>query len=245
MKDEDVLLRLAAFHPDARTYQPFSATFHMASPVCLAHPWINGDALIASQLMRHLLGEDFYTLPTKKPLPVDAALQLPLKKSYGVYHSSVSIFDTDAKYLNTIYKRFDDKHVDIVDTKKKKIVRGAGFFKDCMVRAPYIPARDIVFYMNGDIDLCRMLLKNVSHLGKDRARGFGEIESVDVEPIEVDISLFDESKCMRPIPCRSIKHLGFPEQSMMLAYKIPYWARKDADMCVVPGSVIWRTGHDA
>jgi len=244
MKDEDVLLRLAAFHPDARTYQPFRVTFHMASPVCLAQPWINGDALIASQLMRHLLGEYFYTLPTKKTLPVEAALQLPLKKSYSVYHSSVSIFDTDAKYLNTIYKKFDDQHVDIVSTKKKKITRGSGFFKDCMVRAPYIPARDVVFYMNGDMSLCRMLLKNVAYLGKDRARGFGEIESVDVEPIESDISLFDESKCMRPIPCRFVKHLGLPEQSMMLTYKIPYWSRKDADMCVVPGSVIWRTGHD-
>lgn len=234
MNDAQIRGRLSAFEPDTRTFEPFRARFQMASPVCLAHPWINGDALIASQLMRHLLGEDFYTLPNKRPLPIDKWLKLPLKQSRDVYHSSVSIFDTDSKYLNTIYKRFDSTNVDLVSTKKKKIVRGAGFFKDCMIRAPYIPASTVDFFMNGDIKLCEKLLKHVSHLGKDRARGFGEIKKITVERIDDDVSLFDGNVCMRPIPCEMVH--GIPEQSMMLAYKVPYWNRKEAVMCMVPGS---------
>jgi CRISPR type IV-associated protein Csf3 len=235
--DEDVLERLGAYVPDSSSFVPFVARFQMTSPVSLGHPYINGDALIAAEMMRHLLGDDFYTLPTKKPLPVDTALQLPLKKSRGVYHASVSIFDTDNVYTSVIYKRFESMGVeDKVSSKKKKIPLGAGFFKACMVTTPYKPAQEILFFFNGDIDFCRDLLGNVSHLGKDRARGYGEVADVMVEQVAHDKSLIDkENKMfMRPIPFEQVKHLGIPEHTMLLTYSFPYWQRNRAKMCTYP-----------
>jgi CRISPR type IV-associated protein Csf3 len=236
MNDEAILDKLRGFHPDPSSFQPFKAVFHMQSPISLAHPWINGDALLAAQLMRKILGNDFYTLPTKRPLKVDTALQLPLKKSYGVYHASVSIFDTDKTFLTTIYKRFNSEDVDkFVKTRKGKIPKGAGFFKDCMVRTPYAPANKVTFYFNGDVALCRELLEAVPNLGKDRSRGYGVVNSVEVTAGGPDKSLFESGVFMRPIPAMNIKHIGIPEKSMLLAYKIPYWLRSNAVMCAVPG----------
>ena len=238
-EDKHVLDKLAAFAPDVNSFQPFVATFEMTAPTCLAHPWINGDSLIAAQLMRSVLGEEFYTLPTKRVLPVDDYLKLPLKRSYGVWHASASVFDTEDVFLTTIYKRFDSQNVGIVDSKKKKIPLGAGFFKGCMIRQPYTPSMKIQFFFNGDMDLCRKLLKHVPALGKDRARGFGVVKSVAVEPIGEDYSLFRNGEVMRPIPAVNIRELGIPEKSIRANYKPPYWPRNQAVMCAVHGSKLF------
>jgi len=239
MNIEDVEERLRAFIPNPSLYRPFKATFHMETPVSLAHPWINGDALISVPLLRSLLGEDFYHLPTKLPLPMDELLKLPLKRSHGVYHASASIFDTDKLFLNTFYKRFDAENVDsFVKSKKSKIMRGQGFFKDCMVRTPYKPCKEVTFYFNGDMALCQKLLENIPSLGKDRAKGYGIVNSVEVRAEATDKSLFDGDICMRPIPFSAMKYKGIPEHTMQLTYKIPYWARNKATMCCVPGAKI-------
>jgi len=234
--DQRILNKLAAYRPDAYTYRPFVATFEMSSPVCLAHPWINGDALIASQLMRHILGDDFYTLPTKRVLPINDYLELPLEKSYDVWHASASVFDIDDVFLTTIYKRFDSQNTDIVNNRKKKIPLGAGFFKGCMIRQPYTPSRTIKFFFNGDMEMCSRLLQHVPALGKDRSRGFGVVKSLSVEPCSEDYSLFKDGIVMRPIPALDIKHMGIPEKSIRSNYKPPYWNHGKAVMCAVPGT---------
>ena len=239
MNLQDMEERLRAFTPNPSVYRPFKAVFHMETPISLAHPWINGDALISVPLLRSLLGEEFYNLPTKLPIPMDELLTLPLKHSHGVYHASASIFDTDKLFLNTFYKRFDSENVDtFVKSKKNKITRGQGFFKDCMVRTPYKPCKEVTFYFNGDMALCTKLLEEIPSLGKDRAKGYGMVSSVDVTAEANDKSLFDDDVCMRPIPFKAMKYRGIPEHTMQLTYKIPYWARNKATMCCVPGAKI-------
>ncbi len=236
MIDPQILEQLSAFLPDENLFQPFKATFKMTTGVSIAHPWINGDSIIAYQLMREILGKEFYTLPTKKVLPINEYLILPLKQSYGVYHASISIFDTDDIYLTTVYKRFADQNTSCIKTRKKKIQMGAGFYKNCMLSTPYVPAKEVIFYFNGDMELCKRLLKSLPALGKDRSRGFGTIKSISVEPCNEDQSLMKNSCFMRPIPCKEIN--GISTHSMMLTHHPPYWSRKDAVMCVFPGSGI-------
>ncbi len=239
MNLDEIEERLRAFTPNPSVFRPFKAVFHMSTPISLAHPWINGDALISVPLLRSLLGEDYYTLPTKMPIPMDELIKLPLKRSHGVYHASASIFDTDKFFLNTFYKRFDTENVDsYVKSKKNKIQRGQGFFKDCMVRTPYKPCKEVTFYFNGDMALCQKLLENIPTLGKDRAKGYGIINRVEVTAEATDKSLFDGDICMRPIPFSAMKYKGIPEHTMQLTYKIPYWARNKATMCCVPGAKI-------
>ena len=84
------------------------------------------------------------------------------------------------------------------------------------------------------MNLCEKLLKCVPGLGKDRSRGFGMIKSVSVESCKEDYSLMRDSSFMRPIPCKEVD--GLPMHSMMLTYFPPYWSRKEAVMCVFPGS---------
>lgn len=234
MNEGEIFEALSAFTPDIESYQPFKATFEMNTGVSLAHPWINGDSLIAYQLMRIILGQDFFTLPTKKVIPITEYLDLPLKFSHGVYHASVSIFDTDDRFLTTIYKRFADIEMSVVKTRKKKIPQGAGFYKNCMLQTPYVPAKTVEFYFNGDMDLCRRLLNELPGLGKDRSRGFGMIKSLSIESCDEDYSLMRGGCFMRPIPCKEID--GFVDHSMMLTYFPPYWSRKEAVMCTFPGS---------
>lgn len=127
-----ILQRLRAYEPPT-SFTSFSATFEMVTPISLAHPWICGDALIAERLMREILGDDFYNLPTKAALPVHDNLRLPIKQTPGgVYHASASVFDSDRIYTTTTYKRFDSEHIAHIKRPRSKILRGQGFYKDAL-----------------------------------------------------------------------------------------------------------------
>jgi CRISPR type IV-associated protein Csf3 len=235
-----IIGRLRAYCPPSKN-EPFEVTFEMQSGISLAHPWINGDALIANLLMRDVLGEDFYTLPSKSPVNLPLNLRLPLKASWderdtSVYHSSVSLFDTDETRLSVIYKRFDTTDVHHLKSKTQKIPLNVGFFKASMVNLPYVPANTVTFYMNGNRYECERLLRHVDHLGKDRGRGYGLVKSVTFRRMEEDLSLFRDDKAMRPIPVRYLGKRGVPDVVMNLAWHSPYWERRSAEPCIVPGS---------
>jgi len=228
--------RLRAYTPPLH-HEPFETIFHMQSGISLAHPWINGDSLIANLLLRDILGEDFYTLSTKAPINIPAELRLPLKQSWdSVYHSSVSLFDTDKKYLSMIYKRFDIEHVGHMDTRTRKIPLNRGFYKAGMIRLPYVPTNTVRFYMYGNRPECERLLRYVSHLGKDRSRGYGVVNSVEFHRLPEDWSLFKDGIAMRPIPIKYVQDRGVPEVAMNLNWYSPYWSHGNAAPCVVPGS---------
>jgi len=183
------------------------------------------------------MGEDYYTLPSKEPLPLN--LDLPLRtfghKGCFVYQASSSIFNSQLLYTQTIYKRFFEAGIADTEIKKKYIDLGRGLFKNYMMKMPYIPAKTCTFYACGDIDEINTLVSNLAGLGKKADIGFGGIKQVEVVELNQDFSLVMGGKAMRPIPlelCRSAS------ERMMLAYKGPYWDKRNVTLCAPPGAEV-------
>jgi len=215
-------------------FEPFKVVFKMASPIALNHPWMHFDGLIAHLALMNILGRDYYLLPAKFPLGralrgIKFLEKLPLKKTGDLWHASVSVLEPYTVKLDVIYKRFEDRW--IPKTNKKKIYRGRGFFKDYAINIPYIPAITCTFYGVGDIEMIKKLLYNVVGLGNDTRIGFGAVSKFYIETTEKDFSLVKDGKAMRPIP---IKYCEYYKEKVPIAWRPPYWAPENIDLCCPP-----------
>jgi len=237
---QSVYRKLKGYNPPS-TFQPFKVEIKLGSPILLANPYIHGDSVLMALLMKQILGDSYYNLPAKSPLPVHNLLKLPLKQTNGVYHSSVSQFDTDIIKTESVYKRFDEEHLNKVKSKIKRIRLGQGFFKSYRMNFPVVPTKTVTFYFNGNIKECETILGDLTALGKKTDIGYGIVRSVFIEPIKEDFSLVMDGKCMRPLPNTEFKHLGMPSISQRLAWKAPYWDKKNIAMCAAPGAIFYET----
>jgi len=221
------------------TFTPFRLTFYLKAPMCLTHPWMHLDSLILHFYMKRVLGQDYFLLPSKFPIGrlmrdrKDLAIT-PLKKTKeNLYHASVSFFNKDEKRSETLYKRFEDRW--IPKTRRKKITRGSGYYKDFAMRMVYILADEVVFYGNGDIEEIGDICTEITALGNDTRVGWGAVRDFKIEPVKEDWSIVAEGKAMRPIPVRFLKKYT---EAVYLAWKSPYWASESVDLCAVPGSEV-------
>jgi len=230
------------YHVDKNRFISFTVTFKMQSPIALTHPYINFDGLIAHLLLRKLLGTSYGDLPTNLPLDFYNHLQLPIARlSYGsnfIYQSSISLFDNERLYLTTLYKRFDDKHLSQLKTRKKKIDLNRGTLKSYAMKLPYRPCQQVRFHVKGDIDLIRELLDGLPGLGKKTSVGYGFINSFSITSTKENKSIIDKNGlAMRPIPCSFLDD-RLQYEKAVLAFKFPYWAKTSIALCCVPGEKI-------
>lgn len=244
ISEAEIYRRLDAYKPPEGAHRPLKATFRLAAPVSQAYPWIRGDALLAAVLLRDVLGNAAYRLPTKRVLPLDEHLTLPLSRSYenivpgGVWHASASVMDTDMKRTTRQYKRFDTQNTDVLHgIKKRKVEMNMGYYKAGLTTLAYAPANEVLFYFHGHEGEVRRLLEHVTHLGKNRASGYGEVIGVTVEEIPRDRSLYSDGVVMRPIPYECVPGATL-DQCAQLTYGLPAWDHSRAVPCIPPGTAI-------
>jgi len=213
------------------SYVPLKITFRMETPVALGFPWISFDGLVLHILLRESLGEKYYYLPTKTPIKyvikkLDSSKiqDPPLKRWRDLYVASVSIINGEP-FIFHYFKRGDFKFT------SGKIRRGSGFFKDFYLKITYVPVREVVFYATGDPRELVRILSKVKALGKDRNIGFGFVKEVRVEEVDYEAGLVWNGKCMRPIPVEYLREYG---DAAYLAYRPPYWDKRNIKLCGVP-----------
>jgi CRISPR type IV-associated protein Csf3 len=223
------------YRGEIMTFSPLKIIFYMQTPLCLGHPWINFDSLLAHLYVRKNLPE-YRALPSNKPLPLN--INLPVKKtvknSIELYHTSVSQFEFSEVYSKHIYKRFCEKYIDFQKLKRKKLHINQGYFRNFMIALPYLPTPTVSFYVNGDKECIDELLKGLPALGKKTAIGYGFINNYEIEEIDEDYSLFKDGNPMRPIPIQWIDEFQEGGEIIPMAYKIPYWARDSVAPCIIP-----------
>lgn len=216
--------------------QTFSLTFHMQTPIMLAHPWLAFDGILAHLINREIRGQDYYTLPSKEVVSQNFLYHgsvMPLSQTRDVFHASVAQLDVNEANVATIYKRFDERDCHKIETSVKKLQIDRGHYRAYMMKLPYIPARKIVFYCAGNLKEVLRLIQFLPGLGKKVAYGYGLFKSVSVEETETDYSLVKDGVAMRPLPC----FLGYAsDEKMMLAYKSPFWDKRNVTVCVPPGA---------
>lgn len=234
---------LGKYQPDQSKFRPFRLRFKMMTPVCLSHPWIHLDGIIAHLLLRKLLGRDFYLLPSKLPIDFFKTLTLPLKRykqdKAFMYHSSVSFFEIKQIYVDTLFKRFEDKFLRLMDEgRSTRIDTTRGRFKNYMIRLPYISTPTVTFYGHGNISEIKNLIKRLPGLGKKIAAGFGFFNSFSIKQTRQDCSIIKNGLAARPIPLLFVDETQEHER-MLLAYKFPYWAKGNVLPCVPPEEKIY------
>ena len=214
-------------------YEPLQIDIKLSTPLCMGYAWINLDGIIAYLCAREQLGQDFYLLPTKNPVKLN--LDVPLKKTGKIYHGSVVLMDVDKISIMRIYKRFDEQNIGHLNTKRKKIPIGCGFFKSCIINLPYIPASEVTFYACGDEDRITELFKGLTGLGKSANIGFGKIIDISIKKIKTDYSLVKDGVSMRPIPISMLRKY---ESTFYTACTFPYWDKRNVVKCATPGTCV-------
>lgn len=234
---------ISKYKPTDSLFRPFELEFKMMTPVCITHPWIHLDGIIAHILLRKLLDESFYYLPSSMPINFFEILNLPLKKAKKsnlfIYHSSVSIFEHNKIYVDKIYKRFEDSKLRHMDPGRSRSINiTSGRFKNYMITLPYLPTPSVKFYGNGDINEIKSLIKYLPGIGKKIAEGFGFFHSFSIKEIDGDNSIINENnEAMRPIPCEFLDNF-IDYEKILLAYKFPYWAKSNVALCCNVGEII-------
>ena len=175
-------------------------------------------------------------MPTEETVDV-SFLDLPLKKTDDVYHSSIGIYSDNAKlYRDTIYKRFTDKETYKLTKKQQqgRIKTNQGHFKDFMINLPILITDEITFYCNGDKSEIKRLLAHLTSIGKKTSIGGGKIHKIRISETTEDYSFFKDNNIMRPIPTKMkipiFEGMVFQQQP----YKPPYWDKNNVTMCYVP-----------
>lgn len=219
-------------------FKPLKIVFNMSTPLCLTYPFIHFDAILAHLIARREMGHDHRARPSKEiskeTMLVGEDKLIPLRQSSGVYHASVSIFDEADAQTTTIYKRFCEKYLDFTKLKKSKIHTNCGHFRDYMIKLVYLPASRVTFYVNGDSQKIKELLKGLTGLGKKTAIGFGMFNSYSIEETEEDYSVIKDGKSMRAIPIILCDYFG---EVINLAWRAPYWAKEMVAPCVPPDTI--------
>ena len=221
-------------------YTPLQIVMDVIPPIYIASPWLHLDSILSYLCLRDALGDLFYCMPTEETIDV-SLLNLPLKRTSDVYHSSVGIYADNVKlYRDTIYKRFTDKETHKLTHRQQKgrIKTNQGHFKDFMINLPIIITDTIIFYCNGDKKELERLLSHLTSIGKKTSIGSGRIRNITITETNEDYSFFKENHIMRPIPATMdipvFEGMIFQKQP----YKPPYWDKNNVCMCMVPENQI-------
>ena len=221
-------------------YTPLQIVMEVIPPIYIASPWLHLDSILSYLCLRDALGDLFYCMPTEETIDV-SLLNLPLKRTSDVYHSSVGIYADNVKlYRDTIYKRFTDKETHKLTHRQQKgrIKTNQGHFKDFMINLPIIITDTITFYCNGDKKELERLLSHLTSIGKKTSIGSGRIRNITITETNEDYSFFKENHIMRPIPATMdvpvFEGMIFQQQP----YKPPYWDKNNVCMCMVPENQI-------
>jgi len=221
-------------------YTPLKIDIKIVPPVYLSNPWIHLDGILSYLCLRDALDDLFYILPTDTILNIDD-LDIPLKKTNDVYHSSVGLF-TDIYQLNNakIYKRFTDKETYHLTSKQQKgrVYINKGHYKDFLINMPILITDNITFYCNGDKEELSRLLSHLRHIGKKTSIGGGKVININITETTEDYSFFKDNQIMRPIPATMniplVEGMIFQQSN----YKPPYWNSQNKTMCYVPQNQI-------
>ena len=221
-------------------YTPLQIVMDVIPPIYIASPWLHLDSILSYLCLRDALGDLFYCMPTEETIDV-SLLNLPLKRTSDVYHSSVGIYANNVKlYRDTIYKRFTDKETHKLTHRQQKgrIKTNQGHFKDFMINLPIIITDTITFYCNGDKKELEILLSHLTSIGKKTSIGGGRIRNITITETNEDYSFFKDNCIMRPIPATMdvpvFEGMIFQQQP----YKPPYWDKNNVCMCIVPENQI-------
>lgn len=234
---------------NALSHAPFRVDFMMCAPVQMDYLPTHLDGLLSWALLQERLA--LFTegavdhAPDPTDLECDIYTNLPLAKENDTFCASVILpqevlgsstrfytRSSDANALASI--SIDDAHtgkgVILNQSRMRQIQTARGQLKTCLNTEQVMHSPVFTAYGVGEIDRVRELLCNhVFGLGKNRAKGFGSLRSIDVSPDE-DAKEYWKLRAMRD------KEDGYIP--MVTPLRPPYWNKAAARIAYMPKDVL-------
>jgi CRISPR type IV-associated protein Csf3 len=212
----------------------FSLTVKLKSPLITGGGYMTLDALLAAIIF------DQYG-------DVDRAhSEIPLKNSDGLWHGSAAVYEHIAigkQVFVANLRAMHDLDIELVarnavgKTHKSIGLSRRRNFGAVLNSYQTIATEAITWYGEGDIVKVKDLMSAISFIGKRRANGYGEIESVDLEESDLNGVLGYTDEPLRPIP----ESLFQGDKSSLradAAWRPAYWHPDNRAICYVPQSSI-------
>ncbi len=205
----------------------------------LGYPWIHADGIL-SHLQREHEDEQFYNLPSKQVVPFFR----PGKRFFGwVYgEEGQSPFPIASVYIpaqvtvTVLYKRFETTHLEILRSRKAYIDIAKGKMRNWALKYVICSAPVLEFRVLTDRTWLEERLSTLTHIGKKRVAGYGEVRSIEVERLSSCWQvLFDEDgRLLRQIPAWAADSPD-TDQLFWGIPRPPYWDKSLLQYCVKPG----------
>jgi CRISPR type IV-associated protein Csf3 len=219
---------------------------HMATPLVAYDDWSPSlDALIEYQLLDRL------DLITPNPTASDAEKNLPLifaempiarniLNDEWYWAVSSPHYIENHQQTQRYRKRWDKQELHLNWGKKRAKVSGSeGHFKNYDLPRYDREAQTIRWFCLGDAAKISELLLNVTHIGKKRSQGCGQVYKWEVLPFKHDWHLWRGEHLARPMPVNIIKQP--PAINMMQwGWRPPTWLAANKSMCYMPTDNVCR-----
>jgi len=218
----------------------------MATPLVAYDDWSPSfDALIEYQLLD--------SLGLIEPNPTEASIiktlpilfeQMPIARKMlnGQWYWAVSSphYIENHQQTSKFRKRWDYQEHHLEWGKKRAKVNGSeGHFKAYDLPRYDRGMQSIHWFCVGNADKISELILNVTHLGKKRSQGCGQVHKWEVLPFEHDWHLWRGDSLARPMPINMIPQ---PQAINMMnwGWRPPTWLAANKSMCYMPTDNVCR-----
>lgn len=225
---------------DSARFQPLRVTAWLRCGI-ICDPYLPLDGILLYQAFRMRHGPQVRTLPGTFSGDVEEHVAMPLEiRGQGdVWYYACSFaypqpwwFAEGQDHWN---KRFDQSYVSLVDFqgRRGKIHVGQGRYRSYHMPVFYRVAPKVTWYCVGDSKGIESLLYGVSHLGKKRSQGWGEVMEWEVQHWAHDWSERDaEGRLTRALPAEV--NGGVPLDLKLYGLRPPYWDRQNQMLVALP-----------
>lgn len=204
-------------------------TAALKSPIIVgASAYMTLDGILGAALFNRLQNVD------------EAHAAIPIKQTNGLFHASAIIAEPidkgRASFIAGLYPTHSLDPDLILKNKHGKLHRSFdSSLTNVMNTYRQITALTATWYVVGDAEHIRDLLKTVEFIGKRRASGFGQVTSWDIEPADTD-GLTYESEPLRPIP---VDHFSGDKSLPVVdaAWRPAYWDLRNRTACYAPSLI--------
>lgn len=219
---------------------------HLSSPLTTYDDWSPSlDALVEYQLLDRLglLAPNPTETDIEELLPV-LFKEMPIEKKVlrDEWYWAVSSPHYKEEYRQTqrYRKRWDYQEHHLEWGKKRAKVSGSeGHFKAYDLPRYDRTIRSVHWFCVGDESRIHELLKNVTHIGKKRSQGCGQVYRWEVAPFVDDWHLWRGESLARPIP---IGMISPPKEVNIMnwGWRPPTWLAANKSLCYMPTDNVWR-----
>lgn len=122
---------------------------------------------------------------------------------------------------------------------KPTVVTNGGEYKALSLPVPSVATPWLDFYARGDREMLADLCRDLPFIGRDGARGWGGVDTIEIADDPDDRSLVYQGAPQRPLPVAdeheaAVLYAHGTYDVRTVATRAPYWHRDSRTLCAVP-----------